>query len=62
MAWVGNKVLRARVLATGQKATVEQDGTRVWLRNLPQYAPDPDVSVIEIEVEGVPRWPEIRFA
>jgi alpha-L-fucosidase len=62
LAWVGNKVLGACVLATGQEATIEQDGDRVWLRGLPQYAPDPDMSVIEIEVEGEPRVPEVRFS
>jgi alpha-L-fucosidase len=61
LAWVGNKVLRARVLATGQEATIEQDGDRVWLRDLPLYSPDPDISVIELDVEGEPRFPDIRY-
>jgi alpha-L-fucosidase len=61
MAWVGNRVLSARVLAAGHEARIEQKGDRVWLHDLPQYAPDPDMSVIEIEVEGEPRWPELRY-
>lgn len=62
LAWVGNRVCRARVLATGDEARIEQKGDRVWLHDLPQYAPDPDMSVIELEVEGEPRYPEVRFA
>ncbi|HOF61770.1 MAG TPA: alpha-L-fucosidase [Candidatus Latescibacteria bacterium] len=61
MAWVGNRVTRARVLATGTEAQIEQKGDRVWLHGLPQYAPDPDISVIELEIEGEPRYPELRF-
>ncbi len=59
--WVGNRVLRARVLATGDEARIEQRGDRVWLHDLPQYLPDPDMSVIELEAEGEPRWPELRY-
>jgi len=61
LGWVGNRVLSAKVLSTGQKAVVEQKGDRVWLRELPQYAPDPDVTVIELEIEGEPRYPDVRF-
>jgi len=61
LAWVGNKVLRARVLSSNQEARIEQKDERVWLHDLPQYAPDPDMSVIELEVEGEPRWPKERF-
>jgi alpha-L-fucosidase len=59
--WCGNPVLRARVVSTGDEARIEQKGDRVWLRDLPQYAPDPDMSVVEIEVEGEPRWPSLRY-
>jgi alpha-L-fucosidase len=62
LAWVGNRVLHARLLATGQEAHVEQVGDRVWLHDLPEFAPDPHISVIELEVERAPRWPEVRFA
>ena len=61
IAWVGNRVLRARVLATGGEARIEQKGDRVWLHDLPAYSPDPDISVIELEVEGEPRFPELRY-
>ncbi|HQK21346.1 MAG TPA: alpha-L-fucosidase, partial [Candidatus Latescibacteria bacterium] len=59
--WCGNRVLSAKLLATGERLIVEQKGDRVWLRGLPQYAPDVNVSVIEITVEGEPKWPEVRF-
>ena len=59
--WCGNRVLRARVVSTGREARIEQKGDRVWLHDLPQYAPDPDMSVIELEVEGEPRWPKVRY-
>jgi alpha-L-fucosidase len=62
LGWVGNKILSARMLETGQEATIEQNGRRVWLHDLPQHAPDPDMSVIEIEVEGEPRVPKVRFS
>ncbi len=35
-------------------AGVEQIGDRVSLHDLPEHAPDPLLSVIEIEVEGRP--------
>jgi len=60
-AWCGNKVTGARLLATGQEARVEQHGQRVLLHDLPQYAPDPDMTVIEIDVEGEPRLPDVQF-
>ena len=61
MAWVGNAVKSATVLADGTKARVEQRGQKVWLHDLPQYAPDNLATVIEIEVEGEPRWPDVRY-
>ena len=60
-AWCGNRVLAARLLSTGHEARVEQQGDRVWLHDLPQYAPDPDMTAIELTVEGEPRWPGVRF-
>lgn len=61
LAWCGNSVRSARLLANGRKARIEQKGDRVWLHDLPQYAPDPDMPVIELEVEGEPRYPDVRF-
>jgi alpha-L-fucosidase len=61
LGWVGNRVLKATVLATGDEARIEQKGDRVWLRDLPQYAPDQHCTVIELEIEGEPRWPDVRF-
>jgi len=54
-AWCGSKVRGARLVATGQEARVEQKGDRVWLHDLPVYAPDPFISVIELALEGEPR-------
>jgi alpha-L-fucosidase len=60
-SWCGNKVKSATDLTTGRKARIEQKGDRVWLHDLPQYGPDPNMSVVELEVEGEPRYPEVRF-
>jgi len=60
-AWCGNRVLSAKLLATDEPARIVQQGDRVWLRDLPQYAPDPNMSVIELTVEGEPRLPEVPF-
>ena len=60
-AWCGNRVLSAKLIATGQKAEVEQKGQVVWLHGLPKYAPDSLVSVIELRVEGEPRLPEVQY-
>ena len=60
-AWCGNNVLSARVLATGDEARIEQDGQIVWLHDMPQYAPDPNFSVIEITVEGEPKLPDVQY-
>ena len=53
-AWCGSKVTAARVLGTGREAEVEQNGDRVWLHGLPEYAPDPLYTVIELEFDGAP--------
>ena len=54
-AWCGNKVVSARVLATGQEARIEQAGDRVWLHDLPAFPPDPWHNVIELGLEGEPQ-------
>ncbi|HPA45752.1 MAG TPA: alpha-L-fucosidase [bacterium] len=61
-AWCGSKVASARVLSTGQEATIEQKGDRVWLRGLPDYPPDPYMNVIELEFDGEPRASDPAYA
>jgi alpha-L-fucosidase len=48
------KVLSAKVLKTGQNATVAQDGFRTHITGLPATAPDMPVTTIAIECDGVP--------
>jgi len=55
IAWCGSKVKSACLLATGQYARIEQKGDRVWLHDMPQYPPDPWLSVIELTFDGEPR-------
>ena len=48
------KALSAKVLKTGQSATVTQDGFRTHITGLPATAPDTPVTTIAIECDGVP--------
>jgi alpha-L-fucosidase len=48
------KVLSARVLKTGQVATVTQDGFRTHITGLPDAAPDSPVTTIALECDGEP--------
>jgi alpha-L-fucosidase len=48
------RVLSARVLKTGQMATVTQDGFRTHITGLPDAAPDSPVTTIAIECDGEP--------
>lgn len=52
---VKNKVVSARVLATGEPAEIEQtaDG-HLFLKGLPLEPPDPDDTVILLELDGKP--------
>jgi alpha-L-fucosidase len=61
IAWCGSKVKSARLLATGQYATVEQDGDRVWMHGFPEYPVDPYLNVIELIFEGKPRPSEPAY-
>lgn len=62
IACVKNKVLSARILATGQEVQVAQKGDRVFLRGLPKKAPDPYDSVIAMQLDGEPEaYPLHRF-
>lgn len=54
-AWCGSKVTTARLLGSDRKIKISQKGDRVWLLGLPDYPPDPDLSVVELEFEGEPR-------
>lgn len=54
VAYVKNKVLSARILATGQEVEVTQKGDRVFLRGLPKRPPDPYDTVIAMELDGKP--------
>ena len=54
IGWCGSKVKSATLLFNGQKARIEQQGDRVWLRDLPAYPPDPFMPVIELEFYGQP--------
>jgi alpha-L-fucosidase len=49
-----NKVLSAKILKTGAKVTVTQDGFRTHLTGLPERAPDTPVTTIVLECDGVP--------
>jgi hypothetical protein len=54
-AWCANKVLKAKLLATGQEARIEQKDDRVWLHGFPEYPPDALPSVVELTLDGEPR-------
>ncbi|MFA6286797.1 MAG: alpha-L-fucosidase [Opitutaceae bacterium] len=49
-----NRVLSARWLDGGALIAFEQQGDRLYLRDLPETLPDPLGTIIEMEVEGVP--------
>jgi alpha-L-fucosidase len=48
------KVLSAKVLKTGQSATVSQDGFRTHITGLPASAPDSPVTTLVLECDGPP--------
>ncbi|HEY3415414.1 MAG TPA: alpha-L-fucosidase, partial [Armatimonadota bacterium] len=49
-----NEVKSATILRTGQRATIDRLGHRVFLRDLPAQSPDPYCTVIELELDGEP--------
>jgi alpha-L-fucosidase len=51
---LNTKVKSARMLATGAPVAFEQDAFSVRFTGLPERAPDPLITVIEIECESVP--------
>lgn len=56
-----NKVLSAKLLPSGGGVKVVQDAFRVQLTGLPQHAPEPLVSVIELECNGEPNQDTLRI-
>ena len=54
-AWCANRVLKAKLLITGEEARIEQKGDRVWLHGFPEYPPDNLPSVVELTLEGEPQ-------
>ena len=61
-AWCGAPVQSAHILATGDELRIEQRGDRVWLHGLPEHAPDPEMTLIVLTFEGVPRMHEPAYA
>ena len=51
---IKNKVLSARILVTGDQLRYQQDEYRLLFSDLPVTPPDDPVSVIELELDGVP--------
>ncbi|HEU4701102.1 MAG TPA: alpha-L-fucosidase [Conexibacter sp.] len=58
---LASTVTAARFLDGGTPIDFRQDGTRVHLTGMPQYAPDPCDTVIALECDGVPTTVD-RFA
>ena len=60
-ASIKNRVVSARMLATGAKVRCVQEGDWTHLVGLPATAPDPYDTVITLELEGRPEGiPEFR--
>lgn len=52
---IKNKVLGAKMLATGRKVTFEKtDNGKLFLKELPQNPPDPYDTIIALELDGKP--------
>jgi alpha-L-fucosidase len=50
-----NRVRSARILGTGQRVKVRQEGLHVRLLDLPAQAPDPACTVIRLNLDGPPK-------
>ncbi len=61
VAGIGNEVLKAYVLATGEELPFEQVEDRLFVRGLPAKAPDPIDTVIALELDGEPKTREASF-
>ncbi|MBN1673624.1 MAG: alpha-L-fucosidase [Kiritimatiellae bacterium] len=55
LAEIGNKVLAARRLESGEPVAFEQAGDRLFLKGLPRPLPDPIATTVALDVEGDPR-------
>jgi len=55
VAGVGNSVVSAYILTTGERVRFRQEGDRVILEGLPALPPDPYDTVIALELDGPPR-------
>ncbi len=55
IAGVGNSVQSAYILTTNEEVKVKQVNDRVFLKGLPQLAPDPYDTVIVIELDSEPK-------
>jgi hypothetical protein len=51
---ITGKVLAARMLTTGTPVTMRQDGSRIFLTDLPETMPDLPFTVIALDFEDVP--------
>lgn len=61
VAGIKNRVLRAYMLATGKDLPFEQKEDRLFVRGLPDKAPDPIDTVVALELEGVPETVKSTF-
>lgn len=61
VAGLKNKVLSAKLLATGQPVQFRQDELRVQFINLPETAPDYPVTTIVAECDGIPEQDTIEI-
>ena len=55
VAGIGNRVLRAYMLATGESLSFKQKEDRLFVYGLPRRPPDPIDTVIVLELEGEPK-------
>jgi len=60
VAGVSNRVLGARVLATGRALPFRQEGDRLFVR-MPRRAPDPTDTVVALELDGRPETRPASF-
>ena len=54
VAGIRNRVLKASMLATGEKLPFKQERDRIFISGLPPRAPDPLNTVVRLELDGKP--------